>query len=138
MNPLLTSDALDGLLAITPLSVAARNAAASTNGADKVMSSMPMAVAAILSVSACPAAHTLTVSVEGRNLSTDGYTSVATFTQVTNANFATPQRRNIAQPFKRYRGVDVTTGAFGAGVFVSFALILVGTRVKFAPITQVD
>jgi hypothetical protein len=135
---LITADALDGLLAVTPLQ-SARETAVVTNSVstDKVMAMMPHAVSVLLTVIECTAAHTLDIKVQGRNLSTDAYTDVAIFAQVTNANQAN-QRLNIAQPYKRYRTSRSTTGAFGAGQFVTYSLTLIGTRCKFAPITQVD
>lgn len=135
---MITKDALDGLLAITPLASVKRTAAATTNGTEKVITSMPHAVAAVLTVQECTAAHTADIKVQGRNLSTDSWVDTsAVFTQVTNAAQGV-QRKNIDVPYKRYRSVDTTAGAFGANQVVTFSLVLVGTRVKYAPITQVD
>lgn len=135
---MLVKDVLHGLLAVTPLMATNFNSATTTNGTEKNVASFPNAAAAILSTIVCPAAHTLTVTVEGRDEAADAWATAATFAQVTNANFATPQRVNIERPYKRYRTVSVTTGAFGANVFISTVVTLVGTNIHNAPITQVD
>lgn len=136
---MIVQDALE-LLAITPLAAVAANAAAGpTNGTEKTLASMPEAVVAVLLPIVCPAAHTLDLKVQGRNLSTDAWTDLATFTQVTNAA-AGVQRLNITSPKKRYRAVYTTAGAFGAGVYLSFDCTIVGTNAQFktAGMVQVD
>lgn len=133
----LVKDALDGLLAITPLSAFSLNSATTTNGTEKEVGSMPLAVAAVLTPVTCPAAHTATVTVQGRDSAAGAWEDVATFAQVTNANTAI-QRVNIETPRKRYRTVIVTTGAFGANVLVIGTVHIVGTNVYNAPIVQVN
>jgi hypothetical protein len=132
---LLTADALNGLLAVTPLTarqVAAAEAA--VNGTEKVITSMPMAQAAVLVPTNCAAGVTLDVRLQGRNKSTDSFTdNVVIFAQVTNASNGI-QRLNIASPFKRYRTVHTVAGTGSCG----WVVLLVGSKVKYAPITQVD
>lgn len=132
---MLTQDVLNGLLAVTPLQ--ARHVAAAeanVNGTEKNITSMPLAAAAILVPTTIAAGVTLDVRVQGRNRSTDSWTdNVAVFAQASNASQGI-QRVNIATPFRRYRTVHTITGTGAIG----FTVLLAGTRVRYAPITQVD
>ena len=134
----IVKDALE-ILAITPLAAVRTTAAATVNGTERVMASMPLAVAAVLMPIECPAAHTLDIKIQGRNGSSDSWVDLVTFTQVTNAAQAI-QRASVGAPYKRYRAVYTTAGAYGAGEFVTFELLIVGTNAQFktAGLVQVD
>lgn len=133
---MLTADALNGLLAITPLTarhVTANEAA--VTGTEKNITSMPLAAAAVLIPTTIVAGGTLDVSVQGRNKSTDAWTTgVVTFAQATSAAM-TIQRLSLPTHFRRYRTLHTVAGTAGA---VGWVVLLVGTRVRYAPITQVD
>jgi hypothetical protein len=133
----IVGDALDGLLAITPLLAKADTAAqTATDGSEKDLRSAPGAVAFALIPALCTAAYTITVRVYGRNKSADSWTLIGTFTQVTNAAQAI-QLMNCPTPYRRYKAQYDTTGAYGGGVQTAFTVAVVGTNSKFGPITQV-
>lgn len=133
----IVGDALDGLLAITPLLAKADvTAQTALDGAEKDLRSSPGAVAFALIPTLCTATYTITVRVYGRNKAADAWTLIGTFTTVTNAAQAV-QLMNCPLPYRRYKAQYDTTGAYGGGVLTSFAVAVVGTNSKFGPIAQV-
>lgn len=122
-------DALADKLAISVLTSAGRVAAvAGVAQTEKVVAAMPLSVAAILTVPSCTAGKTLDLKIQGRRLSTDAWVDLATFTQVTNANFTTPQRVNLPS-YPRYRTFDTVAGSAFNGTtdVVAYDVVLVGT-----------
>jgi hypothetical protein len=131
------SDSLSVRLAATPLAAENVNAAAvDTLGTEKIITSRPRTCAVILTPVVCPAAHTLTVTVQGRNTAAGAWEDLAVFTAISNGATGV-QRKEVAQK-NRYRIKRTSTGAFGANVFVTYTAVLVGTDVTHAPIVQVD
>jgi hypothetical protein len=136
-----SSDALTDKLAVTVITAAYRTAlGAGTNGTERDLTtaSRPQSCAVVLSPINCPAGKTLDVKVQGRRLTADAWTDLATFTQVTSANVTTVQRASVPS-FPRYRTVETVGGtAFnGTTDSVAYDCVLIGTDVMVAPITQV-
>lgn len=129
-------DPLVDRLALSVLAAATAVAASAVTSATKTPASMPQSCAVVLSVPLQPAAaHTLDIVVKGRNLTTEAFTTVATFAQVTNASFAT-QRANLAVCYKMYQVIATAAGAFGSSEKLPYVVVLAGTDVMNAPIVQ--
>jgi hypothetical protein len=122
-------DALNDKLALTVLSGAARVAAvAGVAQAEKVITSAPQTVAAILSVLQISAGKTLDLRIQGRRLSTDAWTDLQVIPQKLTGDTGSVVRYNLPS-LPRYRVFETTAGtAFnGTTDLVAYDLVLVGT-----------
>lgn len=135
----LVKDVFDGKIASTTLhrKIAVAADTGSYGTAVEVVS-QPQAVGVKLIPVKCAASHGATVKVFGSDDDgvDDAYVELAAFTAFDDDPL-TPQLKNIATPKKFYKAHQVITGAFGGGAEnVIFVVELVGTNVRFAPITQ--
>lgn len=136
-----TTDALVDKLSLTELKTFAAASATTTTGTAKDLGGlgpMPLSLAALLGGMVIAAAHTLDITIEGSNdnFNTAGVV-VATFSQATNANQATAQRRSLSGAYRYYRAKAVSAGAFGSGEILRATVALVGTDMRNVPYTAV-
>lgn len=133
------SDPLSDRLSLASLHIGAV-AAGVTTSAELVMGGagpMPLSQAAILKGTSGAASHTLDVKIQGRQLSTDAWTDLITFTQLTNGNFSTAQRVNLPLHFSRFQIIWTAIGAFGSSQVLGAACVFAGTDLYHAPYTPV-
>ncbi len=134
------NDPLSDRLAIVRLALPDQTSAAGpTNQTSKDLIASkapnPLSLAVVLCGHAWAAAHTLDVKLQGSN---DAFTTpvdLVTFTQMTNTNFATPQKANVPNRYKAYRLVTTSTGAFSSVTLIT-SCYLVGTNLRNTPYTD--